>query len=142
MIENNSLTIKDQNTQLVERLQSSKQNKFLTSKIFGRISENLHYEIFKYMNPVDMLTTKLLNFGGYQLASNRLFRSRLANFFTKLYLDLKEINHTNITSINLIFEQTGQYVLECKGKLTNDNLIAFTDILKQMPQLIGLILCI
>ena len=62
---------------------------FLTNRIFQRISENMHYIIFKYMAAKELLEIKLTNIGGYQLTSNQLLRSRIRNYFNKIYFNLK-----------------------------------------------------
>ena len=54
--------------------------RFLTNRIFGRLCENLHYEIFKCLNYVELLEIRCLKLGGYELTSNITLRSRIKNY--------------------------------------------------------------
>ena len=74
------------------------------------MSENMHYEIFKYVSSTDLLQIKLTTLGGYQLTSNRLLRSRIKNY-TKPRI-IKFIFPRNIHSedtsykLQILFERT------------------------------------
>ena len=63
------------------RLNQLKVEKFLTMKTFKELSENMHYETFKYLNCKDLLGIRSTNLGGYQLTSNILLRSRIKTIF-------------------------------------------------------------
>ena len=115
-----------------DRLEDLKIQKFLTSRIFPRVSENMHYEIFKYINSDDMLEVRMTTLGGYQLTSNNILRSRIGNYFYDITPELNE-DQFNIYEeyektkkekeedrkdrckdaklIKLIFEQTGRNCL-------------------------------
>ena len=94
---------------MIDRLVYHKEERFLTNRIFGRISENMHYEIFKYLDSRDLLEVRITKLGGFQLTSNKLLRSRITN-----YLDIKPILHLNadhaenIRNLRVFFEQIGQ----------------------------------
>ena len=115
-----------------------KESKFLTKRIFKRISENMHYEIFKYTSKEDLLEIKGLSTGGYQLTTNQLLRSRIKNYFEiiKYSPDLDTADEINARNIYLIFEQTGRNKLSFEGMGVRDKgLIKFSDILKLIPDL-------
>ena len=128
----------------MDRLKILKEDKFLTNRILQRLSENMHYEIFKYLNVTDILQIRATNLGGYQLMSNRILRSRIKNYFKELPLDIKQPFQNDIySSILLIFEQTGDYLLTLDGATITDRItIEFIKILRQFPQLLGINLCI
>ena len=58
--------------------------KYLTERVFGRISENMHYEVFKYLEAVDLLQIRSLNLGGFLLTSNPYLRPRIKNYFAHI----------------------------------------------------------
>ena len=97
------------------KLKELKEQQFLTKRIFERISENMHYEIFKNLDCKDLLTIRLINQGGYQLTSNTILRSRIKNYFPKL--KLFSFSKSTMNFINLLFEQSGE-----KRKLYFSNL--------------------
>ena len=116
-----------------ENLHSLKKNKFLTKRIFKRISENMHYEIFKYTNKEDLLEIKGLCTGGYQLTTNKLLRSRIKNYFQDINFapDLEATDEINRRNIYVIFEQMGRNKLSFESMGVRDKgLIKFSDILK------------
>ena len=117
------------------RLFQLKQQNYLTKRIFPRISENMHYELFKYLTNHELLEIRALKLGGYQLTSNETLRSRIKNY----YPAIKEINITN-TRINLIFEQTGKRVLSFEGMRINSEQIKdlVNQIVKSNLQIEGL----
>ena len=130
-----------ENRGICARLLNLRKERFLTKRIFQRISENMHYEIFKYMDESELLEIKLMNIGGYQLTSNQLLRSRIGNYFNKIYFNLKESSDvkSNTRKIQLIIEQTGILVLEFENmKLREKEIIMFTQILKNIPQVQGI----
>ena len=61
---------------------------------------------------------KLTNIGGYQLTSNQLLRSRIGNYFNKIYFNLKESSNvkSNTRKIQIIIEQTGILILEFENE--------------------------
>ena len=123
------------------RLLNLRRERFLTNRIFQRISENIHYEIFKYLDASELLEIKLTNIGGYQLTSNQLLRSRIRNYFNKIYFNLKESSDvkSNTRKIQLIIEQTGILILEFENmKLKEKEIIMFSQILKNIPQVQGI----
>ena len=79
---------------LCERLEPLKEQKHLTKRIFKRISENMHYEIFKYLNPYSLLGVRSTSLGGYQLISNTLLRSRIQNYLHLLNCKLLVVEDT------------------------------------------------
>ena len=74
----------------MDRLSELKEGKFLNQRIFPRISENMHYEIFQYLGPKALLQIRAMSTGGYQLTSNQLLRSRIKNYFPKLKFNLNQ----------------------------------------------------
>ena len=94
------------------RLAKLKESKFLTKRVFQRISENMSYEIFKYINSQDLLEIRVLNLGGYQLISNPYLRSRIKNYLKdKPYTSFTDFVNNN-ERINLLFEQTNLQTLK------------------------------
>ena len=113
-----------------KRLQTTKEEKYLSNRIFKNISENMHYEIFKYLNSNELLEIRETTLGGYQLTSNKLLRSRINNYFTitniyfrgnikeKKYLDINL--EEDVHRIHIIFEQTGRDKLRLEGMRLKD----------------------
>ena len=62
------------------RLENLKEEKYLTMRVFVGVSENMHYEIFKYLSWIDLLQIKATKLGGYQLISNKILRSRIKSY--------------------------------------------------------------
>ena len=125
----------------IPRLFNLKEERFLTKRIFLRMSENMHYEIFKFMNSIDLLQIRGTKLGGYQLISNNLLRSRITNYFAHLKPILS--NHENVEvsnkEIGLVFEQLGKNKLDFGGleiwKKWVENLI---ELIKLNPLIIEL----
>ena len=123
------------------KLLNLRRERFLTNRIFQRISENMHYEIFKYLAANELLEIKLTNIGGYQLTSNQLLRSRIGNYFNKIYFNLKESSNvkSNTRKIQIIIEQTGILILEFENeKLREKELTMLSQIIKNIPELQGI----
>ena len=66
----------------------------------------------------ELFENKLTNIGGYQLTSNQLLRSRIGNYFNKIYFNLKESSNvkSNTSKIQIIIEQRGILVLEFENE--------------------------
>ena len=114
------------------RLEELKTHKYLSKKCIPRISENMHYEIFKYLDAIDLLQIRSTNLGGYQLCSNTMLRSRIYNYLPEfkpifLRMNMKE----KATKINLMSEQIGVKfifrldILECLCKTIREVLPIF-----------------
>ena len=103
------LIYKFQNNTPINHLNSLKEDKFLSQRIFKRISENMHYEIFKYLTSSELIIIRETTLGRYQLTSNRMLRARIKNYFRKIVLDtvFQDINQDS-RKIQLIFEQSGK----------------------------------
>ena len=105
------------------------------------MSENMHYEIFKYLDSKDLLEIRATKLGGYQLTSNKLLRSRIQNYFPKLR---PLINHSNKLKQNkefleLVLQQTGGNILSFDGLKMGVGVInLWMPILKLIPQLKGI----
>ena len=130
------------------RLNALKEEKFLTKRIFERLSENMHYEIFKFLNRKELLELRATNLGGFQLTSNKILRSRIRNYFHKLQpymIEKNKIYTSNLELchrlIELLFEQTGRKVLDfdeigCKDEWINTDIL--TSIMKLHPDIEGI----
>ena len=92
------------------RLKHLKHTKFLTQRIFPRISENMSYEIFKYVNSQDLLQIRASTLGGFQLVSNASLRSRINNYLQDKVISLTDL-FANKKKINFLFEQKEESVL-------------------------------
>ena len=97
------------------RLDELRETKFLTHRVFMRISENMSYEIFKFVDSIDLLQIRCISLGGYQLISNPILRARIKN-----YLKDKPIAYVNdllihINKTMLLFEQKGERVLSFRS---------------------------
>ena len=101
------------NTEVNKRLKQLKDQQFLTKRIFGRISENLHYEIFKFLNAEELLEIRGINLGGFQLTSNPLLRSRIKNYLIGLKYNILSTNKIN--DIQNLFVQQGDNRLSFEG---------------------------
>ena len=104
------------NRRFIVRLEGLKREKFLTNRVFKRVSENMHYEILKFINSRDLLGIRGTNLGGYQITSNKLLRHRIKNYFIKLKPDVGEdkdlVEYISDKGIKLIFTQTGKHILD------------------------------
>ena len=126
------------------KLNELKEKRYLTHRIFRALSENLHYEIFKYLDSSDLLTTRGIGLGGYQLTSNTLLRPRISNYLHSNYkLLLTHEEEINYQHARLLFEQTGKNKLNFEGyRLSESNLKYLVQLLKRLPDLHQLILSI
>ena len=100
------------------RLTGLKNERFLTHRVLQRISENMHYEIFKYVDWKQLLEIRGINLGGYQLISNRILRSRISNYCPIKFPKIKVLELDKViedSRIKLIFEQTGRAELDLEG---------------------------
>ena len=119
-----------------KRLELLKEMKYLTQKIFQRISENLHYELFKYSDCFSLLEIRSLNLGGFQLISNNILRQRIGNYFKNIKFN-SEITSEYTRKIKLIFEQTGKNHLIIDSKINGDPKICLlSKILLHIPELV------
>ena len=66
------------------RLDALKEIKFLSTRIFQTLSENIHYEMFKYLDYRDLLEVRRTKLGGFQLTSNKILRARIKNYLPEL----------------------------------------------------------
>ena len=84
----------------------------------------MHYELFKYLNPNDLLQIRSLKLGGYQLTSNELLRSRINNYLLgitqkiNIELELSKIERLG-KQTRLLFEQSGRNCLQVYGNNLN-----------------------
>ena len=103
-----------------DKLSKLRESKFLSHRIFKRVSENMHYEIFKYVNPIDLLNIRGVKQGGYELTSNKLLRSRICNYLGRgmygyHWMSLNIDSHRLARIIQVIFDHTGTSLLDCRG---------------------------
>ena len=91
----------------------------MSNRIFERVSENMHYEIFKFLNSKDLLEIRATKLGGYQLTSNLVLRSRIKNYLSKISL---KYYAATIQKNDLIYEQTRQLSLVFDSSIHNDGL--------------------
>ena len=120
-----------------ERLRKLKEEKFVTKRIFGKISENMHYEIFKYLNARNLLEIRNLSLGGYQLVANRILRSRINNYFHHIKFTLFTVHsQLNVRHCNILFEQTGKNKISFEGqKFEHGNFEKFIEILNTISEI-------
>ena len=114
-----------------------KEAKYLNHRIFGRITENLSYEIFKYMNSKELLEIRATNLGGYQLTSNTTLRSRIKNYLKVAPFNSMTNSLIESAKFDLVFEQTGRKILffSC---MEDTQVIAFTECAKVLNNLLTL----
>ena len=102
-----------------DRLNSLKDKLFLSEKIFKRVSENMHFEIFKYLSAEILLEIRITCLGGYQLCANKNLRNKMVkNYYRKLQINAQEYKKSskewNIRKARVIHEQTssnlGMYI--------------------------------
>ena len=127
--------------ELEDRLYELKDQKFLTKRIFLRVSENMHYEIFKYLNSKELLEIRGTKLGGYQLISNNILRSRIQNYYIRdpdlQFCDLYKIQ-SYPRKIGVMLEQMGE---KNKLNLKNMNIHKYVEcttlmnILRYLPDL-------
>ena len=129
------------NLKQIQRLEGLKQDKFLTQKIFPRLSDNIHYEIFKNLNSRDLLKIKEINLGGYQLTTNHHLRGKMIkNYFSYLkpMLDLSEKSSNvekNIKIVKLIYQQTEKEYLDFRTmQIQDQGAIQFARIFMHIPE--------
>ena len=127
-----------------KRLRKLKNEKFLTRKLFVRMSENMHYEIFKYMNGGELLEIRGTNLGGYQLTSTKLLRSRIKNYYIRNpKLMINTLINAGARRIEAMYEQMEgcEINLSCMN-IDWEKCIRVTQILRDIPKLKGINLCI
>ena len=122
---------------LIIRLEDLKNSKFLTQRVFKRISENLHYEILKFNEWKDLLEIRSANLGGYQSTSNKILRGRIRNYIQKIIFSPPLHEEEDLSrNIQVLFEQTGEYKISAsKKKMGDDRAIKFIKCLKLFPQI-------
>ena len=82
--------------------------KYLDNRIFKRISENMSYEIFKYINSGDLLEIRSLTLGGYQITSSTLLRGRIKNYLKfKPFVNIPRLL-ANERKLNITIQQGGE----------------------------------
>ena len=125
------------NLNISKRLEKLKTTDFLTQRVVGRMSEAMHYEIFKYLGPRDLMDVRGTKLGGYELVSNKHLRSNIKNYFPFLYIRIyKEIELDEADrKIKLIIEQTEKEVLNFEGKELKLNIYPFLRVLKYNPHI-------
>ena len=121
------------------RLTALKKERFLTKRLFRKMSENMHYEIFKNMNSEELIVIREINLGGYQLISNPILRSRIKNYFVRDYR-LYFFQQINVDyycqKIELMYEQTGNEELYLANMGIDDiQCPQLVMILKYIPQI-------
>ena len=122
------------NIRKYRRLDHLKQSKYQTHRIFTKISENMSYEIFKYVNSGDLLEIRALKLGGYELISNTYLRARIKNYMKdKPIISLPNLQ-VGSRRINLLFEQKGERTLSFNS-LKDKKVEELTQILKLIPKL-------
>ena len=134
-------------TKTLQRLKELKERKYLNNRFFNRVTENMHYEIFKYVNYEDLVQIRVSRLGGYQLTSNRILRSRIKNYFGYLQADLKLGNlqdekdlEENMKRVELIFLHTGnKNLLDFRRvKIKAHEMNELVKLFKLVPQIKGL----
>ena len=142
-------TLNDSNCEEHKRLKYLKEAKFLTQRIFRRISENMSYEIFKFLNAQDLLQIRASTLGGFQLVSNITFRAKIKNYFKEKMISSNELI-ANSTKVNLLLEQTNIYssqnIIEYlnlifKYNFRDEGAIIISEVLKINQTLKNLNLC-
>ena len=120
------------------KLEKLKESNFLTKKIFKRISENMHYEVFKFLYWRDLLQIRATTLGGYQLTSNKLLRSRIKNYHPPMRIKLVRLFDSQ--KINAMFEQTGNEILNFSYVYIREKekISMFKVFLKEIPEIKGL----
>ena len=110
--------------------------KFLNKRLFPKLSENMHYELLKYVNSFGLLEIRLCNLGGFQITSNTVLRSRIKNYFPKIIPKKAGINLTKIRFFLAMFEQTGENSLSFDNlKLGNNGALKLGKFLHYMPSI-------
>ena len=121
----------------LKRLGLLEKERFLTKRLFEKVSENMHYEIFKFLNPKEILEARAIKLGGYQLASNSNLRPRIKNFLDNFNVTFSPIStHTDIIRrFKLLFSQTNRKSLGFSSKLQNEGIIKLSEIMEAIPEL-------
>ena len=129
---------------LTKRLKQLSVTKFLSEKLFKRLSENMHYETLKYLNCKDLLEVRGVKLGGYQLTSNKLLRSRIKNYFTLDYIPIENNHKHNIKIMQLICQQAQAEAINVILKypqMTCKSAIKFFTDFNLYPEITGIQLC-
>ena len=122
------------------RLNKLRLGKFLSHRIIRRLSENMHYEVFKYLPPKDLLEIRIMNLGGYELISNKILRPRIGNYFHQIQPIINTKELANIMSfdhnLKFIFQQLGREILDLDLRnLGESGAALLLPILKLNPEL-------
>ena len=132
-----------------DQLSVLEDERFQSKRVFRKMSENMHYEIFKYMNFRELLTVRGTNLSGYQLTSNKNMRSRIKNYFIRdtfypfLYLNTLIHQVTDYPKKFLVMvQQMGKEELNlCSMNIHEQECPKICEIFKCMPHLHSLNLC-
>ena len=127
----------------MHQLEELKNNKFLTKRLVNKLSENMHYEVLKYLNSDELLQIRAIKLGG----SNKILRSRIGNYFVSKRINMTEnvpiSSRKNIGRLQHYFEQTGRNILHFhKNKIGERVLKTFGDLFKKLPDIHELIFSI
>ena len=117
----------------VKRLAELKNEKYLIFKVFEALSENMHYELFKYLNSQELLQIRVLKLGGYLLTSNPLLRSRIKNYFQDLSPRLSQNYTENVHKLHCLFGQIGLNKLSLRQR--NIRNIPLKKLLSSFPEI-------
>ena len=117
------------------RFSDLKESKYLGKRIFSKLSENMHYEVFKFLSSDDLLSIRALKLGGYQLISNSLLRARIKNYLLirpRSYISKME-SEKLAQNIALIVEQTGEKNLNYNYfNIGNEAIVSMANILHKV----------
>ena len=96
------------------RLEGLIGKKYLTERLFSKISENMHFEILKYLDWKDLLVLREVKSGGFQIISNRKLRKPIGNFMNIILSPNLEYKRLAIETrrISLLFVQINMRILK------------------------------
>ena len=110
------------------RLELLKNEKFLYKRLFMRLSENMHYEVLKYLNSEELIGLRGCNLGGFQLSSNQILRKRIGNY----------LGNIKPFIFHLESQQVAQFIIALFEQVNSWKLISFEEMNIESIQLIYL----
>ena len=123
-------------------LSELQESKFQTRKLFWKISENMHYEILKYLNSTELIVIRGASLGGYQIVSNPILRARIKNYYSRnkaiRFRELVKVKECE-KKMQIMLLQTGKLELNLeKMQISDQDCTELAKILEYIPQLKGI----
>ena len=123
------------------RFDELKKERFLTKRVLSKMSENMHYEIFKYLNFKELLEIRYTSLGGYQLTSSEILRSRIKNYYIRdRSVKIGKLIDTEnyLKKVKIMCEQMGKELDLRDMSITENDNIHLLEIIKNITDVLSI----